>query len=189
MKNLAVVLAVLVSSFGFGQAPNTSTPGSNIANDVGNYMANSPTFYRGEAKFTDLRGILETILTNPQLAKKMIMDVDPAILDLREWGAKYSQESAEQRKTLPRFGDVIDALPAIMAKHFDKFECRFRYECDPDSANWKFEYIDVVPKDYVTEDWLRIQFCYGNGTDRLVSIAAELNRKVITKSVLSRYQN
>ena len=54
MKNLAVVLAVLVSSFGFGQAPNTSTPGSRIADDVGNYMANSPTFYRGEAKFADL---------------------------------------------------------------------------------------------------------------------------------------
>ena len=189
MKNLAVVLAVLVSSFGFGQAPNTSTPGSRIANDVGNYMANSPTFYRGEANFFDLRGVCEIILTNPQKAKKMIEAVDPDILDIRTWGNRYSQEPVEQYKTLPRFGDVIDALPAIMAKHFDKFECRFRYECDPDSANWKFEYIDVVPKDYVTEDWLRIQFCYGNGTDRLVSIAAELNRKVITKSVLSRYQN
>ena len=115
MKNLAVVLVVLVSSFGFGQAPNTSTPGSRIADDVGNYMANSPTFYRGDAKFADMRGILENILTNPQLAKKMIMQIDPAILNVLVWGDGYSQEPAEQHKTLPRFGDVIDALPAIMA--------------------------------------------------------------------------
>ncbi|MDC3352418.1 hypothetical protein OAV92_04145 [Crocinitomicaceae bacterium] len=98
MKNLVLVLVVLVSSFGFGQAPNTSTPGSNIANDVGNYMANSPTFYRGDAKFADMRGILENILTNPQLAKKMIMDIDPAILDIRVWGDGYSQEPAGNTK-------------------------------------------------------------------------------------------
>jgi len=187
MKNLVLVLAVLVSSFGFGQAPNTSTPGSNIANDVGNYMANSPTFYRGEAKFTDLRGILETILTNPQLAKKMIMDVDPAILDVRVWGDGCSLEPAEQRKTLPRFGDVIDAIPAIMAKHFDNVECVVSYICDPDSVTWKAEYIRLSTKDY-TESFV-IQFCWGNGTDYLVSVAAELNSKVLTKAALSKYQN
>ena len=189
MKNLVLVLVVLVSSFSFGQALNTSTPGSRIARDVDNYIANSPTFYRGEANSFDLRGVCEIILTNPQKAKKMIAEVDSAILDVRVWGQRYSQEPAEQLKTLPRFGDVIDAIPAIMAKHFDKFECRVRCRCDPDSARWKFEWIDIVPKDYVSEDWLRIQFCWGNGDDQLVSVIAELNGDVITKSVLSKYQN
>jgi hypothetical protein len=119
MKKIVFVFAVLMSSTLFSQMPSQSTPGSRIANDVGNYMANSPTFYRGEAKFDDMRGILETILTNPQSAKKMIMQIDPAILDVLVWGNGYSQEPAEQHKTLPRFGDVIDALPAIMAKHFE----------------------------------------------------------------------
>jgi len=187
MKNLAVVLAVLVSSFGFGQAPNTSTPGSNIANDVGNYMANSPTFYRGEAKFTDLRGILETILTNPQLAKKMIMDVDPAILDLRVWGAKYSQESAEQRKTLPRFGDVIDALPAIMAGRLGS-DYTVIYKCDSDDA-WKREEIYIMHTDNSEIADFKIRFCYGYGTDRLVSVIVEERFHVLTKTMLSKYQN
>ncbi len=58
-------------------------------------MSNSPTFYRGEVEYEEVAGILETILTNPQLAKKMIMQIDPAILDVLVWGQAYSQDPAE----------------------------------------------------------------------------------------------
>lgn len=188
MKNLAVVLVVLVSSFGFGQAPNTSTPGSRIADDVGNYMANSPTFYRGDAKFADMRGILENILTNPQLAKKMIMQIDPAILNVLVWGDGYSQEPAEQHKTLPRFGDVIDALPAIMAGRLGS-DYTVIYKCDPDSDFWKKEEIYIMHKDNSQIADFNIMFCYGNGTDRLVSVIVEERSEVLTKTMLSKYQN
>lgn len=182
MKNL-VVLAVLVSSFGFAQ----SSPGDRIANDVGNYMANSPTFYRGEAKFDDMRGILETILTNPQLAKKMIMQIDPAILDVLVWGQDYSQDPAEQHKTLPRFGDVIDALPAIMASRLSS-DYTVIYNCLCDRA-WKREEIYIMHKDNTEIADFEIRFCYGNGTDRLVSVIVEERASVLTKTMLSRYQN
>ena len=86
MKKIIFVFAGLVSSIVFGQSA-----GDRIANDVGNYMANSPVRYRGEAKFDNMRGILKTILTNPQSAKKMIMQIDPAILDMLVWGNGYSQ--------------------------------------------------------------------------------------------------
>ena len=188
MKNLAVVFAVLVSSFGFGQAPNTSTPGSRIADDVGNYMANSPTYYRGDAKFADMRGILENILTNPQLAKKMIMDIDPAILDIRVWGDGYSQEPAEEHKILPRFGDVIDALPAIMSGRLGS-DYTVIYKCDPDSDFWKGEEIYIMHKDVTDIADFEIRFCYGNGTDRLVSVIVEERFHVLTKTMLSKYQN
>ena len=188
MKNLVLVFAVLLTSFGFGQMPNQSSAGSRIANDVGNYMANSPTFYRGEAKFADMRGILENILTNPQLAKKMIMDVDPAILDVLIWGYKYSHEPAEQHKTLPRFGDVIDALPAIMAGRLGS-DYTVIYKCDPESESWKFEEIYIMHKDNSQIADFNIKFCYGNGTDRLVSVIVEERFHVLTKTMLSKYQN
>ena len=183
MKKIVLVLAVLVSSFGFGQ----SSPGDRIANDVGNYIANSPTFYRGEAKFDDMRGILETILTNPQSAKKMIMQIDPAILDVLVWGYKYSQDPAEQHKTLPRFGDVIDALPAIMAGRLSS-DYTVIYKCNCDDA-WKLEEIYIMHKDNSEEADFKIQFCYGNGTDRLVSVIVEERFEVLTKTMLSKYQN
>jgi hypothetical protein len=183
MKKIVLVFAVLVSSFGFGQ----SSPGDRIANDVGNYMANSPTFYRGEAKFDDMRGILETILTNPQLAKKMIMQIDPAILDVLVWGHKYSQEPAEQHKTLPRFGDVIDALPAIMAGRLSS-DYTVIYVCNCDDA-WKLEEIYIMHKDNSEIADFNIKFCYGNGTDRLVSVIVEERFGVLTKTMLSKYQN
>ena len=187
MKNLAVVFAVLMSSTLFSQMPNQSSAGSRIANDVGNYMANSPTFYRGEAKFADMRGILENILTNPQLAKKMIIDIDPAILDMLVWGYGYSQEPAEQHKTLPRFGDVIDALPAIMAGRLGS-DYTVIYKCNCDDM-WKFEKIYIMHKDNSEIADFNIRFCYGNGTDRLVSVIVEERFHVLTKTMLSKYQN
>lgn len=187
MKKIVLVLAVLMSSTLFSQMPSQSTPGSGIANDVGNYMANSPTFYRGEAKFDDMRGILETILTNPQSAKKMIMQIDPAILDVLVWGYGYSQEPAEQHKTLPRFGDVIDALPAIMAGRLGS-DYTVIYKCNCDDA-WKFEEIYIMHTDNSEIADFEIRFCYGNGTDRLVSVIVEERFEVLTKTMLSKYQN
>ena len=187
MKKIVLVFAVLVSSFGVGQMPNQSSAGSRIANDVGNYMANSPTLYRGEAKFDDMRGIHETILTNPQLAKKMIMQIDPAILDVLVWGQDYSQEPAEQHKTLPRFGDVIDALPAIMAGRLSS-DYTVIYTCGCDDA-WKLEEIYIMHKDNTEIADFRINFCYGYGTDRLVSVRVEERFRVLTKTMLSKYQN
>jgi hypothetical protein len=183
MKKIVLVLAVLVSSFGFGQ----SSPGDRIANDVGNYIANSPTFYRGEAKFDDMRGILETILTNPQSAKKMIMQIDPAILDVLVWGQSYSQEPAEQHKTLPRFGDVIDALPAIMAGRLSS-DYTVIYKCDSDAV-LKRDEIYIMHKDNSEKADFKIRFCYGYGTDRLVSVIVEERFEVLTKTMLSKYQN
>lgn len=187
MKKIVLVLAVLMSSTLFSQMPSQSTPGSRIANDVGNYMANSPVRYRGEAKFDDMRGILKTILTNPQSAKKMIMQIDPAILDVLVWGQSYSQEPAEQHKTLPRFGDVVDALPAIMAGRLSS-DYTVIYKCDSDAV-LKRDEIYIMHKDNSERADFNIRFCYGNGTDRLVSVIVEERFHVLTKTMLSKYQN
>jgi hypothetical protein len=83
---------------------------------------------------------------------------------------------------------VIDALPAIMAGRLGS-DYTVIYKCDPESESWKFEEIYIMHKDNSEIADFNIKFCYGNGTDRLVSVIVEEQFHVLTKTMLSKYQN
>ncbi len=80
---------------------------------------------------------------------------------------------------------MIDALPAIMAgrSHSDY---TIKYTCLCDRAR-KHKEIYLMHKDNTEIADFEIQFCYGNGTDRLVSVIVEERFCVLTKTMLSKY--
>ena len=53
---------------------------------------------------------------------------------------------------------------------------------------WAFVFY-IMHKDNSQIADFNIKFCYGNGTDRLVSVIVEERFHVLTKAMLSKYQN
>jgi hypothetical protein len=100
MKNLAVVLAVLVSSFGFGQ------------DDFGQKLkawSDTTKTYKSVGVENEQQlciGILENVLSDPLLVKKLYNDINPDILGLRPVMNGPEGDA-------PLFGVILDKVATI----------------------------------------------------------------------------